>query len=344
MVTDKLTTVDRFGRVADFQEVDRLPVVEWAGYWNKTVDRWRGEGLPDTVANAFDIRAYFGLDRWQQFWIRARGPETPRPPSHGAPIIRSRDEFRSILPTLFRIDSFTRGDIHRWADEHARGETLVWTSLDGFFWFPRQLFGIEQHFYAFYDEPELMHEMNKRLLDYNLEVIEWICRSYTPEFTTIAEDMSYNHGPMLSRALFDEFLAPYYRELTVELRRRGIRVVVDSDGDVTEMVPWLSGVGVDGILPLERMAGVDVAELRRRHPRFLMIGAFDKTVMKHGEAAMRREFTRLLPTMRSGGFIPSVDHQTPPDVSIDTYRLYVRLLKEYAGIAARAAEGCGGDN
>jgi uroporphyrinogen-III decarboxylase len=56
--------------------------------------------------------------------------------------------------------------------------------------------------------------------------------------------------------------------------------------------------------------------------------------MKHGEAAMRREFERLLPTMRTGGFIPSVDHQTPPDVSIETYRLYVRLLREYARTAA----------
>lgn len=340
-MTSELTTVERFKRVAAFREADRLPVVEWAGYWNKTVDRWRGEGLPDELVTAFDIRAHFGLDRWQQFWIRARGPETPRPPSHGAPIIRSRDEFRSVLPTLYRIDSFTRADIDRWAEEHAQGETLVWTSLDGFFWFPRQLFGIEEHFYAFYDEPDLMHEMNKRLLEYNLEVIEWVCRSYTPEFTTIAEDMSYNHGPMLSKELFDEFLAPYYRDLTAELRSRGIHSIVDSDGDVTEMVPWLEGVGIDGILPLERMAGVDVAEIRRRHPRFLMIGAFDKTVMKHGEAAMRREFERLLPTMRSGGFIPSVDHQTPPDVSIETYRLYVRLLREYARTAASSDRRAG---
>ncbi|NLG26297.1 MAG: hypothetical protein GX557_00165, partial [Chloroflexi bacterium] len=58
--------------------------------------------------------------------------------------------------------------------------------------------------------------------------------------------------------------------------------------------------------------------------------AFDKTVMHQGEKAMRAEFERLLPTMRTGGFVPSVDHQTPPDVSLDTYRVYLRLLREYA--------------
>ena len=112
--------------------------------------------------------------------------------------------------------------------------------------------------------------------------------------------------------------------------------MVDSDGDVHKLVPWLEGVGINGILPLERMAGVDVIQLRQDHPRWKMIGAFDKTVMKNGEAAMRREFDRLMPVMRQGGYIPAVDHQTPPDVSLKTYRLYVSLLGEYCREAARA--------
>jgi hypothetical protein len=48
-----------------------------------------------------------------------------------------------------------------------------------------------------------------------------------------------------------------------------------------------------------------------------MIGHFNKLVMSQGEAAMRAEFERLAPLMRRGGFIPSVDHQTPPEVSLE---------------------------
>ena len=47
---------------------------------------------------------------------------------------------------------------------------------------------------------------------------------------------------------------------------------------------------------------------------------------------MRAEFERLLPMMRAGGFIPSVDHQTPPGVSLDQYRSYLRLLDEYTAM------------
>jgi hypothetical protein len=51
--------------------------------------------------------------------------------------------------------------------------------------------------------------------------------------------------------------------------------------------------------------------------------------MPRGEAAMRAELERLVPLMKSGGFIPSVDHQTPPGVSLEEYRVYLRLLNAY---------------
>ena len=95
-------------------------------------------------------------------------------------------------------------------------------------------------------------------------------------------------------------------------------------------VDWYSSVGADGMLPLERQAGVDVSVYLDKQPDMAFIGHYDKMCMKYGEEAMRKEFERVLPSMMRGKFIPSVDHQTPPDVPIDYYRIYVRLLKEYA--------------
>ena len=61
-----------------------------------------------------------------------------------------------------------------------------------------------------------------------------------------------------------------------------------------------------------------------------MIGAFDKTVMHRGDQAVRAEFERLLPVARQGGFVPAVDHQTPPEVALEQYRRYVGLLRPYS--------------
>ena len=152
---------------------------------------------------------------------------------------------------------------------------------------------------------------------------------------TFDEDMSYNKGPMLSEELFDTFIAPLYRKVVPLLHSHGTKVIMDSDGDISRMIPWMQREGIDGVLPLERQAGVDVCTLREQYPDFLFIGAFDKMTMRQSEEAMAGEFRRLLPAMASGGFIPACDHQTPPDVPLERYRSYIAMLREYAEKAVR---------
>ena len=288
-----MKTRERIQRILNFESPDRLPVIEWAVWWDQTVKRWEGEGLPRGLSN-IELQEYFGLDLLVQQWFS---------------------------PFLF----------DRYTQKHETGEAAFWFTLEGFFWFPRTLLGIEPHLYAFYDRPELLHRMNQDQVDFSLRLLERLFRRYRPEFMTFAEDLSYNHGPMLSRELFDEFLVPCYRQLIPVLHEHGVKVFVDSDGDVSECLGWFRDAGFDGILPLERMAGVDVRSLRERYPDMLFLGAFDKTVMHRGEEAIRREFERLMPVARRGGFIPGCDHQTPPEVSLRDYRLYLALYREYAG-------------
>ena len=46
--------VERFRAVMDFRPVDRLPMWEWAMWWDKTIARWRTEGLPAHLDTVFD--------------------------------------------------------------------------------------------------------------------------------------------------------------------------------------------------------------------------------------------------------------------------------------------------
>jgi uroporphyrinogen-III decarboxylase len=71
------------------------------------------------------------------------------------------------------------------------------------------------------------------------------------------------------------------------------------------------------------------------------IGHYDKMCMPKGEEAMRREFERLVPTAAKGGFLVSVDHQTPPGVSYAQYQTYVSLFREYAEEIGRLSRELG---
>ena len=206
---------------------------------------------------------------------------------------------------------------------------MLFRSVDGFFWFPRVLFGITDHLYSFYDYPELYHRICNDMVEYYIFVIEEMTKYCSPQFITLAEDMSYNLGPMISKDVFEEFMMPYYKKLIPVLKSKNIKTIVDSDGDVSLMIPWFIEAGVDGILPLERQAGVDVNVLTEKYPEFLFVGGYDKMVMKHGYEAQKKEFERILPAMKRGNYMPSVDHQTPPDVSLENYLSYCRLFNEY---------------
>lgn len=322
---------ERFQAVMSFQPFDRLPLVEWAAWWGKTINRWHTEGFPADLNDRYKIYDYLGLEIYWQEVVEHNLPDCPKAPSYGAGIIETERDYESIRKYLYPRPALKTGDHwKRLADRQATGEIVLWFSLEGFFGLARELLGIERHLYAFYDQPKLMHRINSDLSQWILGTIEEISSYCEPDFMTFFEDMSYNHGSMLSEEHFREFLLPYYKIVIPELDRRGIIPIVDSDGDISVPAYWFKEAGLQGILPLERQAGVDLSRLRRDHPRMLFVGHFDKMTMARGEETMRAEFERLLPTAAKGGFIISVDHQTPPGVSLDQYRTYLRLYREYA--------------
>jgi hypothetical protein len=323
----------------NFQETDRLPMWEWAMWWDLTLDRWHDEGLPANLRSVFEIHEYFGLDPYIQFWFSTTDPTIAATQHHVEGIVSDMDDFLRVRPDLFPDHSESIRGMAPWFEWQKAGEAVVWITLEGYFWFPRTLMGFTKLMLAFHDQPELIHQINKDLLEFNLDLLEKVGNLGRPVLMTIAEDMSYNHGPMISRQFCDEFLAPYYRPMLERAQEMKMITIVDTDGDVTKLVPWLQSMGVHGVLPLERQAGVDGMQLREQFPDLRMIGHYDKMVMHKGEEAMRDEFERLVPLIESGGFIPSVDHQTPPAVSLSDYKAYLRLLAEYTGARGERLAG-----
>lgn len=324
---------ERFRAYITGQPVDRMPVIEWAPFWKQTVKRWSSDGVPDeALKSTAAIQEYFGLDKCLQTSISPRTKSTPVPPGFGQGIISDEAGYEEILPTLYPEPETLLNEKHFAAFRKSRsdGDTIRFFTVNGFFWFPRVLFGIENHLYSFYDQPELYKRICSDYTEWLLRLIDYVFGNFRFDFMTFAEDMSYNGGPMISREFFDEFLAPFYGKVIPLIHSYGVPVIIDSDGNITDAVDWYRSVGADGMLPLERNAGVDVSLYISKHPDMCFIGHFDKMCMKDGEKAMRAEFERILPSAQKGRVIISVDHQTPPDVSADNYRTYVSLLKEYA--------------
>ena len=134
---------------------------------------------------------------------------------------------------------------------------------------------------------------------------------------------------MISPDLFDEFIAPYYRELIPFLKERGAgEIFLDTDGDFTLMIPNLMACGIDGVLPVDVNAGVDIVKVRQAYPNLKFWGGFNKLAIIQGPEAIEAEFRRLEPVIRQGGCIICTDHQAAPQTPLAHYRYYLQRLRE----------------
>lgn len=223
----------------------------------------------------------------------------------------------------------------KYAEGHKRGDFSIRFRASGFFWTSRTLLGVEEQLIAFYEMPELLHEINEFILEKYMEYFEKIFSVIQPEVILFEEDLSGVNGPMISPGMFDEFVGAYYKKLIPFLKEKGVKnVFVDTDGDFRMLIPNFLAVGVDGFLPMDVNAGMDIVEVRKEFPHVKFIGAFNKLAIACGKEAIDKEFERIMPVIRQGGYIPGADHQVPPSASLTDYQYYLEKLKEamkYAG-------------
>ena len=78
--------------------------------------------------------------------------------------------------------------------------------------------------------------------------------------------------------------------------------------------------GVDILWPIERASEISPQGLGRD---LLLWGRVDKRIIAWGPNANSAHLRKFIPLIEEGGFIPTVDHGGPPDISWDDFRYYM---------------------
>lgn len=201
-------------------------------------------------------------------------------------------------------------------------------AANGFYWRAREFMGTEALSYAWYDYPKLMHEIMEFFADLIIETSRPVLERIQVEYFVLNEDMSMKNGPLLSPATFRKFIFPHLKRMVDFFRSYGTKhFAVDTDGDPTALIPLLLDAGVDTLFPLERAANAHPIELRKRFKSLRLWGGVDKRVLARGPAAIRAHLRELVPLIEEGGYIPTVDHTVPPDVSWDNFCYYMEAKR-----------------
>lgn len=358
-----MTDRERFHNLMQYRSVDRCVYGVMVGTWPETLERWQREGFDHATAPRYPTDRW----EWQGGWFFPTPAFEPRvleedddtvlhvnregivmrelkgnPYSSMPQFVRfpveSREDFRRIWAERMRPDLSERlgeGYASRLAAYRERDYPLIVIAdrWGGFFGPIRNLVGVERLCTLFYDDPAFVEEMLDADADFIIAVMDAILEHTDVDVFGFWEDMAYKTGPLISPAMARRYMLPRYARVVEFLRARGVPFIsLDSDGDITSLIPVWLDAGIDILYPFEVQCGMDVVQVRREYGRGLrMWGGIDKRALAWGPEAIDRELERVRPLVEDGGYVPAPDHSLPPDVPYANYQYYMESLQKVVG-------------
>lgn len=334
------------------------------GPWPTTRQRWLGEGWPADLP----FGTFFAMDPLLRIGVNSGYTHCAFHPFFPSRVLEEAEDYRitvdgdGITKKNFMVDSDTsmpqflrfpvtnRADWNEVrqrlnpADAAARigdvasltaacADSAVPTLLPicGAFGQVRNLLGEEALAYLLYDDPGLLESMLENWRDLYVALLRQLTARVRVDALLFWEDMCFRGGPLISPAHFRQYMLSPYRDVVAAARAGGVqRIIVDTDGDCLPMIPVFLDADVDALMPFEVQAGMDVVAIRRRYPTLGIMGGLDKRPLAADNAAIRREVQRVLPHFRGqAGFLPTLDHTVPPNVSLKSFQYFLACVREF---------------
>ena len=137
------------------------------------------------------------------------------------------------------------------------------------------LMGMDNLLMAMALEPEFVHELFCRVADINIKVLQNAVKAGA-DTVSLGDDYCSNQGPLMSPAMFREFILPHLQRAIDSVHAAGAKCIKHCDGNLWPILEDLVGTGVDCINPLEPVANMDMAEVKERYGKHVcMMGNID---------------------------------------------------------------------
>lgn len=357
-----MTKRQRFIETVTFGSPDKPASGELFGF-DSTNERWVREGLP---ADVIDLEKYFDIDfivaspcvnvnlepipayplrvieETDQHIIEAKGREVvrrkkdqsgPGMPQWLSYPLQSREDWETDWKWRLDPDIPDRlPDIEARVDEYNSQEYPLGIWIGSSYGYMRNWWGVENVSTLFYDDPALIEEMIESITHLSLQTLKRVL-SYgiKLDYVCFWEDMAYKGGPLISPAMFKKYCSPYYRKVMDVVTSAGIKVaLVDSDGDIRQLIPHWLDVGINMVMPMEVASGMNVIEIRKEYgKRLAFFGGIDKRALAGTKEDVRKEVVpKLEACFADGGYIPACDHKIPPNVPYENYLYFRELVNE----------------
>jgi hypothetical protein len=315
---------ERFLNLFLGRTIDRPPLLE-EGVREEVLEDWHRQGLPRDQTHL----ERFGLTPHENI-----GPDLRfRSSDFGRVLDFSVDDYRRTFQvSQARFPEDWQQTVDRL--ENRDHIVCIWASR-GFF----QALGVgdwptlEQALTETIKKPQKIRDRLRIYGDFCAGMLDLALRDVDPEFVYLSEPISNNEGPLISPAMFQDFMIPAYEAIIGAARERGCKnILVSTYGNSRSVFPALIETGVNQIWISEaaEVPELDYRALRSRFgPEIGLIGGIPLSLLRSDSDLELEKALReiVVPLLQSGRYIPLAGGRVREDIPWSVYRRYREALE-----------------
>jgi hypothetical protein len=193
-----------------------------------------------------------------------------------------------------------------------------------------ELLGIEMLSYLIIDYPGLIGDYLDLCVQRSLQRIAAlrICNKLPGVFYGV--DLAYKSGPMFSPKFLRKQVFPRMEIVIDAYHRRGIPVLYHSDGNLWPILDDLVALGIDGLNPIETLAGMDLSKLREHYPELIFVGGIDcSQLLPFASPSEVANTVRRAIQAAGPRYIVGSSTEIHNDIPLDNIKAMVDTTREY---------------
>ncbi len=294
----------------DFEEIMELDAVCCGARFNKVCENSDGTYV----------------DEWGVFY--KGGPEVASHPIKGP--IRTMDDLRDYIPPdpdaphrLGKLPELVR---------RFKGEKAVIFHHRAAFMWSVYLNGMDNLLINFLIEPEFAHALLDKVLTVNEKIIRNALRAGA-DIIVLGDDYAFNNGPLMSPNVFKQFILPGFKKIVDGIHEESGYVIKHSDGNIWKLLDMIVNTGIDGLNPMEPVAGMDIGEVKQKYgDRVCLVGNIDcgellsRGSVEEVEAAVKECIYEVSP---GGGHIISSSNSIHSSVKAENFMAMIKSTRRY---------------
>lgn len=154
-------------------------------------------------------------------------------------------------------------ELKRLVDRFKGERAIIAHCTDVFDIAKESLLGDVFYFKSMMKNPELIERVNKIVTDYELRFFR-NCFELGADMVFISGDWAMTKGPMVSPNLTKKFIAPALKKIVELAHSYGKPCFKHTDGNIWPICDIILETGVDGLHPIDPMAGMDMEDAKAR--------------------------------------------------------------------------------